>query len=159
MFEAGVKCVIREPITSRYLMMLETICGQYLIPITIGTFEAEAVYQELNKIPSPRPMTHQFISGILDVIENVDIENIVIDNVEKGVFTAKLNIKAAGVARTVDCRPSDAVALALHKEIPLYIEETVVSKSCCIERAGLTMNEERALFGIIDDQGTTFWNA
>lgn len=159
MFEAGVKCVIREPITSRYVMMLETICGQYLIPITIGTFEAEAVYQELNKIPSPRPMTHQFIGGILGVLDNVQIESIIIDNVEKGVFTAKLSIKSADEPKIVDCRPSDGVALALHMDIPLYIEEAVVSKSCCIERGGLTINEERALFGIIDDQGTTFWNA
>lgn len=158
MFEAGVKCVIREPITSRYVMMLETICGQYLVPITIGTFEAEAVYQELNRIPSPRPMTHQFIGGILGVLDNVKIESIVIDNVDKGVFTAKLRITTPAESKAVDCRPSDGVALALHLNIPLFIEDTVVSKSCCIERRGLSHAEERALFGIIDDQGNTFWN-
>lgn len=158
MFEAGVKCVIKEPITSRYVMMLETICGQYLIPITIGTFEAEAIYQELNRIPCPRPMTHQFIGGIFGVLDGVYVENIIIDNVEKGIFTAKLNINSEGASKSIDCRPSDGVALALHMSIPLFIEEQVVSKSCCIERTGLTMAEERALFGIIDDQGTTFWN-
>jgi bifunctional DNase/RNase len=159
MYEAGVKCVIKEPITSRYVMMLETICGQYLIPITIGTFEAEAIYQELNKIPSPRPMTYEFISGILKVLHGVTVENVVIDNVNKGIFTAKLYLSSGGNSALVDCRPSDAVALALHMQVPVYVEDQVVSKSCCIERTGLSTVEERALFGIIDDQGTSFWNA
>jgi bifunctional DNase/RNase len=158
MFEAGVKCVIKEPITSRYVMMIETICGQYLVPITIGTFEAEAIYQELNRIPSPRPMTHQFVGGILSVLDGVNVESVTIDNVDRGVFTAKLRIFSDGKSKIIDCRPSDGVALALHMSIPLFIEEQVVSKSCCIERTGLTLAEERALFGIIDDQGTSFWN-
>ena len=159
MFEAGVKCVIKEPITSRYMMMLETICGRYLIPVTIGTYDAEAIYQELNKIPTPRPMTHQFISQIISVLDNVVIENAVIDGVKHGVFSAKLNLRNGDVSKSIDCRPSDAVAVALHLKIPVYVKEELIGKSCCIELNGLSGAEEKTLLGIMDDQGTTFWNA
>ena len=159
MFEAGVKCVIKEPISSRYVMLLETICGGYLLPITIGTFEAEAIYQQLNRIPSPRPMTYQFIGGMLSVLDDVSVESIIIDSEDEGVFTAKMNLNTKSGLKPVDCRPSDAVAIALLLNVPLFIEEQVMGKSCCICRNGLKPAEERTLFDIIDDQGSGFWNS
>ncbi|WP_022851366.1 bifunctional nuclease family protein [Limisalsivibrio acetivorans] len=158
MYEIGVKCVIKEPLTSRYLLMMETICGDYLLPITIGSFEAEAIYSELNKIPSPRPMTYDFISGILSSIDKVRVLSLVIDDVKEGVYTAKMELDCGGEQKTMDCRPSDGIAIALRLSTPIFIDEEVLAKSSCIDRTCLSEQEERTLFNIVDDQGTTFWN-
>jgi len=158
MYEVSVKCVIKEPLSSRYVLMLETICGSYLIPINIGTFEAEAIYSQLNSISTPRPMTYDFISSILSNMDGVNVDKVVVDSEKSGVYTAKMYINQDnGGQKIVDCRPSDAVALSMKLCIPIYVEEKVLSGKC-ISRDGIDRRDESTLNHILNDQGNTFWN-
>ncbi|KAA0258101.1 bifunctional nuclease family protein [Deferribacter autotrophicus] len=158
MKEASVKCVIKDPLTSRYVLILETKDGFY-IPIKIGVFEAEAIYTELNQIVPPRPMTYDFITGILSAIDDVKVEKVIIEDYEDGIFKASLYLVNGSSCKVIDCRPSDAIALSLRVKSPVYIEEVVLSKCKCFTKdcikgeTGADILEE-----ILTDQGTTYWD-
>ncbi|MGA1845857.1 bifunctional nuclease family protein [Deferribacter abyssi] len=158
MKEVSVKCVIKDPVTARYVLILETKDGFY-VPIKIGVFEAEAIYTELNQIVPPRPMTYDFITGILTAIEDVKIEKVIIEDYEDGVFKASLYLANGNNYKVIDCRPSDAIALSLRIKSPVYIKDVVLNKCKCFTRdcikgeTGVDILEE-----ILTDQGTTRWD-
>ncbi len=159
MLEVNVKCVMKEPITSRYLMLLETKDGKKIIPINIGTFEAEAIYTNLNGIKPPRPMTYDFFSGILSLIDNVEIIEVIIDDVTEDIYSAYIKLKQPdGKISKLECRPSDAIALGLRRKAPLYVSEKVFNKTCCIEKGCICDKERQLLEEIIADQETAYWN-
>jgi len=159
MIETSVKCVIKEPVTSRYVLVLETLCGHYMLPVHIGAFEAESIYCVLNQIKSPRPMTYDFISGIIDFIDDVNIDRVVVDRYEDGVFKASVYVNCNKEEKKIDCRTSDAVSLALRMQIPVYVEDNVLAPGCCIDRNVLDTNDEKTLGSILEDHGNIFWNA
>ncbi|BAI80851.1 conserved hypothetical protein [Deferribacter desulfuricans SSM1] len=157
MKEASVKCVVKDPLTSRYILILETNDGFYL-PINIGVFEAEAIYTELNKIVPPRPMTYDFISGILTALDNVVVEKVIIADYDNGIFKASLYLQNGGNTKCIDCRPSDAIALSLRTKSPVFIEEQVLTKCKCFTKDCIKNENSNILEEIITDQGTTFWD-
>jgi len=159
MIETSVKCVIKEPVTSRYVLILETLCGHYLVPLYIGSFEAESIYCILNKIKSPRPMTFDFISGIIGFLEEVNIDRVVVDSYEEGIYKASVYVNCSKTEKRIDCRPSDAVSLALQMEIPVYVEDDLLSPGCCVDRTSISETDNKTLGSILDDHGTVFWNA
>ncbi|ADD69209.1 protein of unknown function DUF151 [Denitrovibrio acetiphilus DSM 12809] len=158
MIETSVKCVIKEPLTSRYILVLETLCGHYLIPVYIGAFEAESIYCVQNKIKSPRPMTFDFISGILGYLDEVNIDRAVVDRYEDGLYKASVFVICNKEEKRIDCRPTDAVSLALHMDIPIYVEDDVLNSGKCVDRNNLTKLDNETLGSLIDDHGTVFWN-
>lgn len=158
MIETSVKCVIREPVTSRYVMLLETLCGHYLIPVKIGEFEAEAIYCVLNRITSPRPMTYDFISRIIGTIDEVNIDRVVVDRFEHGVYMASIYVNCSKEEKRVDCRPSDGVTLALKMGIPVYVEDHLLCPQCCVDRQHMAEQDNKVLGNLIDDQDSLFWN-
>ena len=158
MIETSVKCVIKEPLTSRYVLVLETLCGHYLVPVYIGGFEAESIYCILNKIKSPRPMTYDFISGIFEFLEEVNIDRVVVDRYEDGIYKASVYVICNKQEMRIDCRTSDAVSLALKTETPVYVEEDVLSHKC-IDRTSINELDNNTLGALLDDHGTVFWNA
>jgi bifunctional DNase/RNase len=158
MIETLVKCVIKEPLTSRYLMVLETLCGHYIIPVGVGAFEAESIYTVLNKIESPRPMTYDFISMIINNLEDVNVDRVVVDRFEDGVYKASVYVNCAKAERRIDCRPSDAISLALRMSIPVYVEDDVLCPECSVDRTLIDDLDNSILGNIIDDHTTTFWN-
>lgn len=108
MIETTVKCVIREPLTSRYVLLLETLCGHYLIPVNVGDFEAESIYCVLNRINTPRPMTYEFIARILDSIEDANIDRVLwtdmrTETIKPAFMLCAINLKSVSTAdlRTV----------------------------------------------------------
>jgi len=158
MIETSVKCVIKEPLTSRYILVLETLCGHYLIPVHVGAFEAESIYCILNKIRSPRPMTFDFISGIIDFLEEVNIDRVVVDRYEEGIYKATLYVICNKEEKAIDCRPSDAVSLAIQMDIPMFIEDSVLQPGSCVDRTKMNELDNKTLGSMIDDHGTVFWN-
>ncbi|MGA1862733.1 bifunctional nuclease family protein [Deferribacter thermophilus] len=157
MKEATVKCVVKDPLTSRYILILETMDGYYL-PIKIGVFEAEAIYTELNSIVPPRPMTYDFISGILAALENVKVEKVIIEDYDDGIFKASLYLLNGESVKCIDCRPSDAIALSLRTKSPVFIEDVVLTKCKCFTKDCIKKENVDLLEEIITDQGTTFWD-
>ncbi len=98
-----------------------------LLPIVIGIFEAEAIRMRVKGIQIARPLTHDLLKGTIEQLGAM-LEKIVIDNLDKGTFFAKLVLKTvAGEEVQVDARPSDAIALALRARAPIFAEEKVLS--------------------------------
>jgi len=158
MFEVAVKCVMKEPLTSRYLLILEAKDKSFYLPINIGVFEAEAIYTALNQIKSPRPLTYDFFKGVLKVIDDVDIEKITIYDVDGHIYKAKLEFAHNSKQCHVDCRPSDAIALGLRLNAPIFVEDSIVEQKKCVSKNCLQENEKLILEQLITDQATTYWN-
>ncbi|PLX67556.1 MAG: hypothetical protein C0603_09235 [Denitrovibrio sp.] len=157
MIETSVKCVIKEPLSSRYVLVLETLCGHYLIPVYIGEFEAESIYCILNKIKSPRPMTYDFISGIIDFIDGVNLDRVVVDRYEEGIYKASVYVNCNKEEKQIDCRPSDAISIALSMDIPVFVEDAVLEPGRCVNRNTIPDLDNATLGTLLEDTTTHFW--
>jgi len=120
-----------------YALILTEAVGNRRLPIIIGTFEAQAIALELENIKPPRPMTHDLFK---DIIERLDskIDNIFINNLREGTFFAEISFNVNGESITQDARPSDAIALAVRFEAPIYVAEEV------LEEAGIVTESTEA---------------
>jgi len=118
-----------------YALVLGEVEGNRRLPIIIGAFEAQAIALELEKIQPPRPMTHDLLRDTFDSLE-VDVREVVIDELREGTFFAKIRYQHNGSRQQLDSRPSDAVALAVRVDVPIYVAPTV------LEEAGIVAEEE-----------------
>ena len=117
-----------DPITSTPIVILKDIEEKKAIPIWIGLFEASAIATQLEKISFSRPMTHDLIKEILKVI-GVEVLRVEIHDLRNNTFFANMHLKGEGKTYIVDARPSDAIAIALRTEAPIFVEEKVIEKS------------------------------
>lgn len=126
MYEVKVTGVVREPLTSRYIMMLESLddfSSDVLIPV--GKFEAENINSRKCSSGNCKKSPFDILTPILNWAESVKFEKLVIDSCDCGIFTAKLYAQVDGEPRIIDCRPSDGVVLALDRAIPVYVSRVV----------------------------------
>lgn len=117
-----------DPITSTPIVILKDIEEKKAIPIWIGLFEASAIATQLEKISFSRPMTHDLIKEILKVI-GVEVVRVEIHDLRNNTFFANMHLQGAGKTYIVDARPSDAIAIALRTNAPIFVEEKVIEKS------------------------------
>ena len=128
------KRIIKEPVASRYLMLLQDhVERERYLQIYIGDREGETVASWEKNIVPPRPMTYDLISEILNLSDNVVLEKILIDGCNQDVFYAKMYFNVNGVEKVIDCRPSDAIAIGLKMNVPIYAE------SCVLEKHGIVI--------------------
>lgn len=98
------------------------------LPIVIGVAEAAAIKMRINKIIPPRPLTHDLLKNVIEDL-GFKINKIIIDKLESGTFYAKIVLSdVKGGQKQVDARPSDAVALAIRAEVPIYVEQEVLDQ-------------------------------
>jgi hypothetical protein len=126
--EMKVSGLTIDPVTSTPIVILKDVHEKKVIPIWIGLFEASAIATELEKITFSRPMTHDLLNNILENI-NVKIMKIEIHDLRNNTFFANLQMEKDGCVITIDSRPSDAIALALRANAPIYVHEKVIEKS------------------------------
>ncbi len=103
-----------------------------ILLIWIGEPEAWAIEFRLKNVPVPRPMTHDLFKNVLDTI-SVKVQSICINAVEESTFHAKVKLVSDGEMYEIDSRPSDALALALRFEVPIYVEENVLQENGFLE--------------------------
>lgn len=115
-----------------FALVLKELDGNRRLPIIIGAFEAQAIAFELEGIVPPRPMTHDLIKIILESLDS-HLQEVYIDELEEGTFHAKLIIDD-GVIK-VDCRPSDAIAIAVRMNVPIFVNAEI------FEEAGIITGE------------------
>ena len=128
------KRIIKEPVASRYLMLLQdNMEKERYLQIYIGDKEGETVASWERNIVPPRPMTYDLITEILNLSDNVVLEKILIDGCNQDVFYAKMYFNVNGLEKVIDCRPSDAIAIGLKMNVPIYAE------SCVIEKHGIVI--------------------
>jgi bifunctional DNase/RNase len=127
-FEVNIVGLIMDQISKSPVMVLKALNEKKIIPIWIGLNEANAIALELENVSSPRPMTHDLMKNIMCDLEAV-LTKVNITNIIQNTYYAELVIEKNGKQRIIDCRPSDAVALALKNRAKIYVSKQVLETS------------------------------
>jgi bifunctional DNase/RNase len=110
--------------TKSPVVILAPVENKKVLPIWIGHSEAWAIAMELSGIPAKRPMTHDLLKSIINVL-SAEVERVEITELKEQTFYARIKLKAADKSFDVDSRPSDSIALALKLGAPIYAEESL----------------------------------
>lgn len=132
--EMKVRGLALDPMSNMPIIILRDEEDKRSLPIWVGIFEANAIALELEKIPTPRPMTHDLIKNILESIE-ARVVKVVVTDLRENTFFAVLHLQVGETEYQVDSRPSDAIALALRVAAPIFVDEDVVRKAKTLEGA------------------------
>ena len=130
--EMKVRGLALDPMSNMPIIILRDEDDKRSLPIWVGIFEANAIALELEKIATPRPMTHDLIKNILEAID-ARVLKVMVTDLKENTFFAVLHLQVGETEYTVDARPSDAIALALRVAAPIYVDEEVVRKAKSIE--------------------------
>jgi bifunctional DNase/RNase len=126
--EMKVSGLTMDPITNTPIVILKDLEEKKAIPIWIGIFEASAIATQIEKISFARPMTHDLLNEILRDLK-VEVTRVEIHDLRNNTFFANLHLRFNGETVVVDARPSDAIAVALRAEAPIFVEDRVIEKS------------------------------
>jgi len=124
-----------------FVIFLKHIDEDKTLPIFIGVPEAQAIAVQFNKLKTPRPLTHDLMKNMLSLLE-CDISKIVVSDLIDNTFYAKIYLDSKQGKFQIDSRPSDAIALALRFEVPIYVEEKVMNE-CAIKLKGDDIPDEK----------------
>jgi len=130
--EMTIKGLMIDPITNMPIVVLREHEGSRVLPIWVGVFEANAIALQIEKVQTPRPMTHDLLKTIIGDLEG-RVERIVVCALKENTFYATLHIRTPKAALTIDSRPSDAIALALRTGSPIFVEEAVIQNARSVE--------------------------
>lgn len=108
-----------------YAILLKEVYGVRRLPIIIGAFEAQAIALEIEGIKPPRPLTHDLLKNVIDNL-GASIQEILIDELRDNTFFAKIILEISSLTNDIDSRPSDAIALAVRTQAPIYVNEDVM---------------------------------
>jgi len=133
MIELNLVGVRVELPTNQPIVLLREREGERYLPIWFGAMEATAIAFALQGIPTPRPMTHDLMKNVLEEI-GVHVERIVITELREGTFFAELQMAQNGAKYQISSRPSDAIALAVRLNVPIYANEEVLSEASIVIR-------------------------
>lgn len=125
-----------------YALILNEVGGNRRLPIIIGTFEAQAIALELENIKPPRPMTHDLLRNVFQSF-NTFVKNIFINDLREGTFFAEIRYDYEGQEIQQDARPSDAIALAIRFNAPIFVESSI------LEEAGIIADNKE----VLDEEG------
>ena len=139
MIEMKVSGLTIDPITNTPIVILKDLQDHRAMPIWIGLFEASAIATELEKIVFPRPMTHDLFNEFLKAFE-VSVDRIEIVDIRNNTFYANIYLVKEGKTYALDARPSDAIAIALRANAPIYVDEKVIERSRNVD-FGVKLNE------------------
>src|SRR5207248_3471969 len=109
----------------RRVVMLKEKTGQRYLPIWIGHFEADAIAIPMQNVPVTRPLTHDLLGSVITSLGG-KITQVVINELAEETFIAKLVVDANGRRVEVDSRPSDAIAVAIRTQVPIFVEDAVL---------------------------------
>ncbi len=123
-----VIALLEEKLNQSPVMLLLDKENNRVLPIWIGDPEARAIIVSLHKLPTPRPLTHQLLKNTIVQLQGV-LEKVAIDRLDNNTFYASIYIMQNGKTMIVDARPSDAIAVALEANVPLYVEEEILQKA------------------------------
>jgi bifunctional DNase/RNase len=142
MVEMTIKGLIVDPITNMPIIVLRDQEGQRLLPIWVGVFEANAIALQIENVQTPRPMTHDLLKNVIEDL-SATVERIVVSELRENTFYARIHLRSARGSIVVDARPSDAIALALRSQAPIFVEEAVIQSARSVEPANDQMDVTR----------------
>ena len=126
--EMKIRGLMMDPVTSMPIVVLKDVSGNAILPIWVGVFEANAIALEIEKVATPRPMTHDLIRVLLFGLD-AGIRKVVVSELRDDTFYAVIWLEKNGELISVDSRPSDALALALRLDCPIYVDDSVIKNS------------------------------
>ena len=127
--QMDLKRIIINEVQDQQVIMLRETEGERSFPIVIGIFEATSIDRRVKGMPSPRPLTHDLVAAVIDLMGG-ELQDIFISDLREHTYFAKLRIRKDGELVEVDCRPSDAIALAVTASVPVYVAEDVLEEVC-----------------------------
>lgn len=120
--------IIISEVDEHQVIILKEVEGDRSFPIVIGIFEATSINRRVKGEVSPRPLTHDLITAVVEQLGG-EVQDIVISDLQEHTYFAKLRIRKDGELVEVDCRPSDAIALAITAKVPIYVSEEVLGEA------------------------------
>ena len=126
--EMKIRGLMMDPVTNMPIVILKDVNGTAILPIWVGVYEANAIALEIERVSTPRPMTHDLIKTLLLGL-GTGMQKVVVSELKDDTFYAVIWLERDGEIISVDSRPSDALALALRLDCPIYVEEAVLKSS------------------------------
>jgi bifunctional DNase/RNase len=139
--EMKIRGLMMDPVTNMPIVVLKDINGNAILPIWVGIYEANAIALEIEKVSTPRPMTHDLIKVLLLGL-GTGIRKVVVSELKDDTFYAVIWLDKDGELISVDSRPSDALALALRLDCPIYVDDSVLKNSKASATASDKVNNE-----------------
>jgi hypothetical protein len=126
--EMKIRGLMMDPVTNMPIVILKDSGSDAILPIWVGVYEANAIALEMEKVQTPRPMTHDLMKNLLLGL-SVTVKKIVVTELKEDTFYALIWLERNGSMITIDSRPSDALALALRTDAPIFVDEEVLKSS------------------------------
>ncbi|NKB89917.1 MAG: bifunctional nuclease family protein [Acidobacteria bacterium] len=114
-----------DPVTNMPIVILKDDSGEHVLPIWVGVYEANAIALKLEDIAPPRPMTHDLLHDVVGQL-GAEIRRILISDLRDNTYYARVDLERKGEQLSIDARPSDALALALRADAPVFVETSVL---------------------------------
>jgi len=127
-----LKRIIISEVHEQQIIVLREVDGERSFPIVIGIFEATSIDRRGKNIVPPRPLTHDLIVSVIDQLGG-DLQDIVISDLQDHTYFAKLRVRKDGELVEIDCRPSDAIAVAVTAKVPIWVAEDVLAETAADE--------------------------
>ncbi len=126
--EMKIRGLMMDPVTNMPIVVLKDVQGTSVLPIWVGIYEANAIALEIEKVQTPRPMTHDLLKNVLLGL-SVHVQKVVVNDLKDDTFFALIWVEREGRLMSIDSRPSDALALALRVDCPIFVEDEVLKSS------------------------------
>jgi len=139
--EMRIRGLMMDPVTNMPIVILKDIGGSAILPIWVGIYEANAIALEIEKVATPRPMTHDLIKNLLMGL-NTEVRKVVVNDLREDTFYALIWLERDGQTISIDSRPSDALALALRLDCPIFVEDAVLKTSKQVGSVSEKINTE-----------------
>src|SRR6266481_5403254 len=123
-----IRGLMMDPVSNSPIVLLKDLNSETILPIWVGVFEANAIALEIEKVATPRPFTHDLIRNVLLGLE-AEVKRVVVSELRDDTFYAVIWLEREGRSISIDARPSDALALALRMDCPIYVDDEVLRNS------------------------------
>ena len=140
--EMTITGLMVDPITKIPIVILRDKDGRRVLPIWVGTFEANAIALQIENVSTPRPMTHDLLRNVIQDLKAA-VKKVVVCDLQENMFYALIYLSVNGDTVAIDARPSDAIALALRTKAPILVEETVIDHAKTVDFSGEKPDTDR----------------
>ncbi len=137
----SIKGLMLDPVSNSPIVVLKDEDEKFFLPIWVGIFEANAIALQLENVTTPRPMTHDLLRNMISELD-ARVTRVVINDLRDSTFFAQIRVITGGRTMEIDARPSDAIALALRTEAPIFVAQSVLEQAQTISPDGEDQDEK-----------------